>query len=184
MAQLTSKCRVSWNLKSKLNFDSEKNMVVQTCFLQQRNISRIVFLSTTYLEKVIHVFTPSHLKNTWVHTQASVIKLKTSAAQLSTGTTKRPHNPHLIRIDFKILLLTYKAVNGLALVYMSELMTLYMSECSLRSSNKSKYSKGDFLSEGPQTPIPEASQPKFYFKIFHINFLFNMLSLDSFRTTI
>lgn len=42
-------------------------------------------------------------------TQAPELKLESSAAYFSTGTKKRPHNPHLIIIDLKNLLFNYKA---------------------------------------------------------------------------
>lgn len=47
------------------------------------------------------------------HTRALALKLQNSAAVLSTGMKKRPDNPHLKLIDFKILLHTYKRSQGL-----------------------------------------------------------------------
>ncbi len=39
------------------------------------------------------------------------------------------------RIDFKILLITYKALNGLAPQFLSELLSHYSPSCPLRSQN-------------------------------------------------
>ncbi len=39
------------------------------------------------------------------------------------------------RIDFKIILLTYKALHGLAPVYMTELLTVYTPRSNHRSSD-------------------------------------------------
>ncbi len=41
----------------------------------------------------------------------------------------------LLNIDFKILLITYKALNGLAPQYLSELLSHYSPPCPLRSQN-------------------------------------------------
>ena len=44
--------------------------------------------------------------------------------------------PIHLRIEFKILLLTYKALHGLAPVYLSELLVIQVQERSLLSANK------------------------------------------------
>ncbi len=45
--------------------------------------------------------------------------------------------PVRFRIDFKILMLTYKALHGLAPEYLTELLTVYTPRRNLRSSDSS-----------------------------------------------
>ncbi len=49
--------------------------------------------------------------------------------------SKLPLVPIKHRIDFKILLITYKALNGLAPQHLSELLSHYSPPCPLRSQN-------------------------------------------------
>ncbi|KAF7647629.1 hypothetical protein LDENG_00169210 [Lucifuga dentata] len=44
--------------------------------------------------------------------------------------------PVCFRIDFKILLLVFKALHGQAPIYICDLLTLYGSACCLRSSGR------------------------------------------------
>ena len=72
--------------------------------------------------------------------------MQNALARLITGIRKYEHiNPALAtlhwlpvkyRIDFKILLRTYKACNGLAPSYLSELLVPYVPSRNLRSANK------------------------------------------------
>ena len=71
--------------------------------------------------------------------------VQNAAARLITGTRRSEHItpalaalhwlPVIYRIDFKILLLTFKALNGLAPQYLSELVQPYVPVRQLRSSN-------------------------------------------------
>ncbi len=71
--------------------------------------------------------------------------VQNAAARVLTRTRKYDHiSPvlstlHLLpikhRIDFKILLITYKALNGLAPQYLSELLSHYSPPCLLRFQN-------------------------------------------------
>ena len=43
---------------------------------------------------------------------------------------------NFFNVEFKILLYTYKVVNGMAPTYLEELLDLYKPGCSLRTENK------------------------------------------------
>lgn len=72
--------------------------------------------------------------------------VQNTAAHLLTGTCKYEHIfpvlrslhwlPIQFRIDFKLLLLTFKSLNGLAPPYLSELLHPYTPTHSLRSADK------------------------------------------------
>jgi len=72
--------------------------------------------------------------------------VQNAAARLLTGVRKRNHItpvlkslhwlPICYRIDFKVLMLVFKSLNGLAPVYMSDLLSSHNSGSSLRSSNQ------------------------------------------------
>ena len=69
--------------------------------------------------------------------------VQNAAARILTGSSKYEHIspvlaslhwlPVQVRADFKVLLLTYKIVNGLAPAYLSDMVNLYEPACSLRS---------------------------------------------------
>lgn len=109
---------------------------------------------------IMHVL--RHQSRTW--------KCQNGAAQFSTGTKKSQHRPHLMIIDFKILLLTYKAVSGSSLVYIFKLMTPQMSERNHRSPDES--SKGRSFNEGSHTSSPKPWQVCLSRKIFSKTLLF------------
>ncbi len=72
--------------------------------------------------------------------------MQNAAARLLSGVKKREHItpilrslhwlPVCFRVDLKILLLVYKSRNGLAPIYLCELLTEYQPIRSLRSSNQ------------------------------------------------
>ena len=72
--------------------------------------------------------------------------LQNSAARVLTKTRKRAHItpilkslhwlPVCFRIDFKILLLVFKALNGLSPSYLSDLLLNYEPSRTLRSSDR------------------------------------------------
>ena len=126
---------------SDLSFGPQITRVVQTCYFQLRNIARIKsFLSTADLEKVIHAFISSRLDfcNSIYSglCKKSISRLQlvqNSAARLLTNTKKCEHItpilaslhwlPISFRIDFKILLTTFKARQGLAPGYITALLS-------------------------------------------------------------
>ena len=138
---------------SDLSFSPQITRVVQTCHYQLRNIAKIKpFLSKIDLEKVIHAFISSRLDfcNSLYSglCKKSISRLQiiqNSAARLLTNTKKREHItpilaalhwlPVSFRIDFKILLMTFKACHGLAPTYISALLSPHVSGRCLRSSD-------------------------------------------------
>ena len=138
----------------KLKLEHHVNKMVQTCFFQLRNIAKIKpLLSVSNLEHVIHAFIFSRLDycNSLFTclSQADLSRLQliqNAAARLLTGTGRRSHItpvlaslhwlPVKFRIDFKILLITYKALHGLAPAYISELLSPYSTIRPLRSSRQ------------------------------------------------
>lgn len=139
---------------SELCLEKQISSVVKNSYYQLRIISRLKsILSFQDLEKVIHAFITSRLdycNSLYVGLpQSSLARLQlvqNAAARLLTGTKKHAHiSPVLaslhwlpvnFRIQFKILLIVFKALNGQAPSYISELINLQSTPRSLRSSNK------------------------------------------------
>ncbi len=141
-------------LDSALKFDIQVSTVVKSSFFHLRALAKVKsFLSFKIFERAIHALITSRLD--YCHalyigiTQGSLSRLQmvqNAAARLLTGVQKFEHiTPTLMslhwlpvcyRIDFKVLLMVYKALNGLAHSYLTDLL----SECdpgkSLRSSNQ------------------------------------------------
>jgi len=139
-------------LDSDLNFKAHISRVTKTAFFHLRNVAKVrPFLTQKDAEKLVHAFITSRLDYcNALFTglpKKSIEKLQliqNSAARLLTKTKKREHiTPVLItlhwlpvsfRIDFKVLLLTYKALNGTAPTYISDFLTSYQPTRALRSS--------------------------------------------------
>ncbi|XP_049912330.1 uncharacterized protein LOC126397522 [Epinephelus moara] len=139
-------------LDSDLNFKSHIKKVTKTAFFHLRNISKVrPFLSQQDAEKLVHAFISSRLDYcnalfTGLPKQ-SIDKLQliqNSAARQLTRTRKREHitpvlaNLHWLpvsfRIDFKVLLLVFKALNGLGPAYIINSLSFYIPSRPLRSS--------------------------------------------------
>ena len=117
-------------------------------------ISRLKsFLSHNDLEIVIHAFIISRLdycNSLYLGLPQSSLRrlqlVQNAAARLLTGTRRHEHItpilaslhwlPVIFRIQFKIVLFVYKALNGLAPAYITELVQPHSAQRSLRSSNK------------------------------------------------
>ena len=141
-------------------FDSSMSLVphvkniCKTSFYHLRNIARIrKFISLKTAETLVHSFVTSRLDNCnsllYGLPNTHLDKLQhvlNSAARLVTLTKKRDHitpvlkNLHWLpvkeRIHYKILLLTFKALHGLAPSYISELISVYKPKRTLRSSKE------------------------------------------------
>ena len=123
-------------------------------FFFLRNIAKIrKFLSYRQCEVLIHAFISSKLDycNALLSgLQKSQVKrlqyVQNSAARLLTSTGRYEHVtpvlrslhwlPVSARIDFKILLLVFKVLNGLGPLYLCELLEPYIPNRNLRSSGK------------------------------------------------
>lgn len=136
-----------------LTFNSHIQNVGRSAFFHLRNIAKIRgFLSFKDAEKIIHAFVTSRLDycnsvlagcpNSSLRTLQLI---QNSAARLLTGTRRRQHItpilaslhwlPVKFRIEFKILVLTYKALHSQAPSYIRELIELYHPPRALRSED-------------------------------------------------
>ncbi|KAI5617398.1 hypothetical protein C0J50_22950, partial [Silurus asotus] len=136
-----------------LYFKNHINQVTKTAFFHLRNISKLRnVLSISDAEKLVHAFMTSRIDycNALLGGfSASLINrlqlFQNAAARVLTRSRKYDHIttilvslhwlPVKFRIDYKLLPLTYKALNGLALMYLSSLLTHYNPPRSLRSQN-------------------------------------------------
>ncbi len=136
-----------------LSLNSHVKHITKTSFFHLRNIAKVRnFLPLEDAEKLIHAFVTSRLdycnalfsgcSNTCIK---NLQLIQNAAARTLTRTKKYEHiSPVLAslhwlpvksRIDFKILLLTYKALNGLAPTYIKDLLIPYCPGRQLRSQN-------------------------------------------------
>lgn len=141
-------------IDSALKLNAQVNYVVKSSFFHLRNLAKMKS-SLTYksLEIAIHALISSRLDycNSLYKgiSQASIQRLQkvqNAAARLLTNTKKREHiTPSLVhlhwlpvqyRIDFKLLLLVYKSLHGLAPTYLSDLLIGYKTGRTLRSSTQ------------------------------------------------
>lgn len=138
----------------QMKFDRQINTVVKSSFFQLRLLAKVKpFLSFKNLEKVIHAFITSRLDycNSLYagisQTALSRLQLvQNAAARFLTRSRKRDHItpvlqslhwlPVRYRVDFKILLIVFKSLHGMAPSYISELLIERSETRSLRSSNQ------------------------------------------------
>ncbi|XP_068573506.1 uncharacterized protein, partial [Cebidichthys violaceus] len=139
-------------MDSDLNLNSHIKTITKSAYYHLKNISRIRgLMSQQHLEKLVHAFIFSRLDYcNGVFTglcKKSTRKLQliqNAAARVLTKTKKVDHITPVLRslhwlpvqqrIDFKILLLVYKALNGLGPKYISNLLLPYEPSRPLRSS--------------------------------------------------
>ncbi|KAI5613840.1 hypothetical protein C0J50_9201, partial [Silurus asotus] len=140
-------------LDSNLSFKNYINQVTKTSFFHLRNISKLrKMLSISDAEKLVHAFMtfrinyctallggcPALLINKLQLVQNAAARVPTRSRKYDHITTillSLQWLPVKFRIDFKLLLLTYKALNGLAPMYLSSLLTRYNPSRSLRYQN-------------------------------------------------
>lgn len=136
-----------------LTFDPHVQNMVKVSFFHLRNIARLrPMLSFSVAEKLINSFVFSRidycnalLAGVSKSTLSKLQYVQNSAARILTKTRQGEHITPILeslhwlpvryRVDFKILMLTYKALNGLAPQYLSELLTAYAPRRNLRSSD-------------------------------------------------
>uniref|UniRef100_A0A669C582 Reverse transcriptase domain-containing protein n=1 Tax=Oreochromis niloticus TaxID=8128 RepID=A0A669C582_ORENI len=171
---------------SSLTLDGHVNSLVRSCFYHLRNVARLSpILSRSELEIAIHAFISSRLDYCnslfMCLSKGSLDRLQVvqnAAARLLTKSSKYSHVTPLLsqlhwlpvkfRVDFKILVLTYRAVHGLAPAYIFDLLQPYVPSRSLRSSdlgllaikNTKRRTKGDraFATVAPRlwNSLPQA----------------------------
>lgn len=141
-------------LDSKLTFDKQISAVVRASFFQLRLLSKVKpFLSRHDLEKAIHAFISSRIDYCnalyFGISQSSLHRLQlvqNAAARLLTSSSRYTHItpilsslhwlPVRFRIDFKILMFVFRALHGLAPLYLSDILILHRPSRALRSSSQ------------------------------------------------
>ena len=136
---------------SNLNMNEHINQLCKKAYFHLRNISNIrKSLSKINTEQLVHAFVTSQLDNCNallyglpVSSTQKLQRVMNAAARIICMKRKFDHiTPTLVdlhwlpvkqRILYKILLLTYKAQNGLAPSYIQELITPYQPGRALRS---------------------------------------------------
>ena len=130
------------------------NSVCKTAFYQLRHLATIRrFLSYQHFEILIHAFVTSRLdycnsllsglarnllqKLQYVQNSASHLLSFTQKTEHITPILKELHwLPVAVRIEFKILVLVFKAYHGTAPLYISDMITKYEPTRSLASSKR------------------------------------------------
>ena len=149
-----SYCNLGVIFDSTLNMVDHASKVCKSAFFQLHKIGKIrKYLTTEAAKQVIHSLVISRLDyaNAVLVGQPKV-KLQqlqyvqNSAARLITKTGHSEHITPVLkslhwlpieqRIKFKVLLLTYKAMNGLAPIYLQELIMPHNPTRTLRSSEE------------------------------------------------
>ena len=141
-------------LDSSMSMNRQISRITSTSIFHMRNIKRIrKYLSRDVTEQVVHAFVTSCLDfgNSLLHgiPKGSIQRLQllqNAAARVITGTGKFEHItpvlqelhwlPIRYRSIFKILLITFKTLNGEGPEYLRELLIWYMPIRRLRSGDK------------------------------------------------
>lgn len=141
-------------LDSALTFEGHVNGVVKSAFYHFRRLSKVKpFLSKPNLETLIHAFITSCLdycNSLLIGVRSGTLSrlqlVQNAAARFLTGSRKFNHItpvlaslhwlPIEFRVRFKVLLLVFKSLNGLAPVYLSDLLKPHVPPCSLRSAEQ------------------------------------------------
>ncbi len=140
-------------LDSNLSFEKHISNVTKTAFFHLRNIAKLRnMLPVSDAEKLVHAFMTSRLDycNALLGgcPASSINKLQVvqnAAARVLTRSRKYDHITPILQylhwlpikfhISYKILLLAYKGLNGLAPAYLTSLLSRYNPSRSLRSQN-------------------------------------------------
>ncbi|KAF7234923.1 hypothetical protein EYD10_18203, partial [Varanus komodoensis] len=141
-------------LDPELSLEAQVTAVVRSTFLQLRLINQLrPYLEYDCLETVTHTLVTSRLdffnalymglplKTVWI-----LQLVQNRAARLLTGTGRYVHMtpvlrqlhwlPVEVRAQFKVLVMTYTALNGLGPGYLKERLHPYMPTCPLRSAGE------------------------------------------------
>uniref|UniRef100_A0A669CP39 Reverse transcriptase domain-containing protein n=1 Tax=Oreochromis niloticus TaxID=8128 RepID=A0A669CP39_ORENI len=141
-------------MDSSFKLDKQVSSVVKSSFHQLRLISKAKsYIPYKDLEKLIHAFITTRLdycNSLYMGLQLSLLQrlqlVQNAAARLLTGSRKYDSitpvlaNLHWLpikfRIDFKVLLFTYKILNNMAPDYLADLLCPYSPIRALRSSDQ------------------------------------------------
>lgn len=137
-----------------LSLDGHSRQLVRNCFYHLRNISKLrKILPKATMEMIIHTFISSRLDycnslfTCFNNVSLNRLQLvQNAAARLLTGTNRRAHItpilftlhwlPVKFRINYKILVLTFRALHGQTPQYIADMLTPYSSFRTLRSSGQ------------------------------------------------
>ena len=141
-------------LDNTLSYEKQVTAICKSAYYHLHNIRRIrKYLNQETTKMIIHAFVTSKmdycnsllygLPNSMIQRLQSI---QNTAARLVTGTSKYSHITPILyhlhwlpvdmRIKFKILLFTFKALNNQAPLYITELLEEYAPTRSLRSGSK------------------------------------------------
>ncbi len=130
-------------LETNLSFSSHVKAVTKSAYYHLKNIARIrCFVSSQDSEKLVHAFITSRvdycnglLTGLTKKTIRKLQLIQNAATRILTRTRKSEHItpvlrslhwlPVTFRIDFKVLLLVNKSLNGLGPKYIADMLTEY-----------------------------------------------------------
>ncbi len=154
--QLKIKSKIlGWFWRQTLVFSHVK-AVTKSAYHHLKNIARIrCFVSSQDFEKLVHAFITSRvdycnglLTGLPKKTIRQLQLIQNAAARILTRTRKSEHItlvlrslhwlPVTFRIDFKVLLLVYKSLDGLGPKYIADMLTEYKPNRPLRSLGSSQ----------------------------------------------
>ncbi len=142
----------------QLSMEKHVSKVCSSTFYHLRNIAAIrKYLSKPQTETIVHAYITSKLdycnsllKGIPDYQIQRLQHVQNSAARIICGVRKYDHiTPSLVdlhwlpikqRIDFKVLLLAYKAINGDGPEYLSDLVVPYITPYNLRSQEENTMS--------------------------------------------
>jgi len=137
-------------IDSDLSFNSHMKSVTKSSFYHLKNIAKVKnFILPADLEKLIHAFISSRVdycNGLFTGLPKKTIKslqiIQNAAARLLTRTKRKDHItpilkslhwlPVTYRIDFKVLFLVFKTLNGQGPLYMADMLQIYTPSRSLR----------------------------------------------------
>ncbi|KAI5087761.1 hypothetical protein C0J45_22250, partial [Silurus meridionalis] len=140
-------------LDPSLSFDAHIRSLSKTSFFHLQRIVKLrPFICRNDAEILVHALITSRLdycnslfSGLSAHSISRLQYIQNSAARMLTSNKKSAHITPILfdlhwlpvssRIKYKIILLTYKALNALSPPYLSDLLSSYVPSRSLRSSN-------------------------------------------------